>query len=101
MKKRMSLLGLYWFHFLLELELEMELVCFELELEYWELDPLIEPAPPLELALFVELALCKSYLDKWTWSNYSFFNGYISIFKSLLKYLPAICYFLALMELIP
>ena len=27
----------------------MELVCFELELEYLELDPLIEPAPTLEL----------------------------------------------------
>ena len=34
----------------------MELVCFELELEYLELDPLIEPAQPLELAPLVELA---------------------------------------------
>ena len=34
----------------------MELVCFELELEYMELDPLIEPDLPLELAPLVELA---------------------------------------------
>ena len=41
----------------------MELVCFELELEYLELDPPIEPAPPLELALHVELA-CMQELPK-------------------------------------
>ena len=37
----------------------------------------------------------------WSLSKFSFFNGYFSIFESLLKYLSAICYFLALMELIP
>ena len=31
-------------------------MCFELELEYLELDPLIQLAPPLELAALVELA---------------------------------------------
>ena len=36
--------------------MDLELVCFELELEYLELDPLIEPDPPLELAPLVELA---------------------------------------------
>ena len=35
---------------------EVELLCFELELESLELDPLIEPVPPVELALLVELA---------------------------------------------
>ena len=50
---------------MMELELEMELVCFELELEYLELDPLIEPAPPLGNWLHLWNWLPdRSYLDK-------------------------------------
>ena len=40
----------------MELELELELLCFELELESLELDPLVEPVPPVELVPLVELS---------------------------------------------
>ena len=61
--------------------MDLELVCFELELEYLELDPLIEPVPTLELAPLVELApmqelsgqmdFIKIFIFQWLPSLYS------------------------------